>query len=647
MRAWYSSGQMRVIPARAFLFVFGVNRTLWAQIAASNAAVLPPPPAAAADDATPIEVSVHGTKQTADVGAIEIPAKALRDIPGTFGDPFQTIASLPGVLPMASGLPYFYVRGAPPANTGYFLDGIPLPTLFHIGPGPSVVPPALLDRVDFFPGSAPARFGRFSGGIISGEMAAPSDVARGEASVRWFDASAFLEVPLDDKSTALVAGRYGYPNLLLSIFAPGLHLSYDDYTVRLTRKLTDSDAISFLALGSYDSESGLVPVDSLFHRLDLRYDHALPGGSIRLATTFGYDRTTAPLITQFSEVVTETSVRLRFELKERLGSILVMTAGADGNALLDRQGNAALNAEQVGGAYADVTCRPTDRVEVVAGARMDAYRFLGTVTPSLDPRLALRVRVVQGVSSVTTLGVAHQPPSSLLPAPGLVLNPADGLQTAYQYADGAELRLPWALTASITGFYNADHNMNDFVQDCGSFTTICGLVARTDGSSYGLELHLQRAFSQRFAGWISYTLSRTERHIGAVPFLSPFDRTHVLSAVVRYDFGRGIEAGVRATFNSGRPDIPSFTLNDATLPLALGAASIPQHRLPDFYRIDVRAEKRWTFGARKWLALVLEFFDATLNSEAVDFQCSINQGVCTAQKVGPLALPSIGVEAGF
>jgi outer membrane receptor protein involved in Fe transport len=334
-------------------------------------------------------------------------------------------------------------------------------------------------------------------------------------------------------------------------------------------------------------------------------------------------------------------------LKERIGETLRVTAGADANALLDRQGTAPLRADQVGGAYADASFRPTDRVELVAGTRVDAYRFSGTLTPSVDPRLALRVRVLPGVTALTSVGVAHQPPTSLLPAPGLVLDPSSGLQTAYQYATGAELRLPWALTARVTGFYNADRNMNDFVQDCGSFTTICGLVARADGSSYGLEVNLQRAFSQRFAGWISYTLSRTERNIGAVPFLSPFDRTHVLSAVARYDFGRGIDVGVRATFYTGRPDIPSFTLNDVTLPLALGAASIPQHRLPDFYRIDVRAEKRWTFGARKWLALVLEFFDATLNSEAVDFQCSIDQGVCAAQKVGPLALPSIGVEAGF
>jgi hypothetical protein len=638
---------MRAARTRVFLIAFGVPRALEAQVTTPSGLAPPAAPGGTAEDPSIVEVSVRGTKPVTDIGAVDTPAKSLRDIPGTFGDPFQTVGSLPGVLPMASGLPYFYVRGAPPADTGYFLDGIPLPTLFHIGPGPSVVPPALLDHIDFFPGTAPARFGRFAGGIISGETTPPSDVARGEASVRLFDASAFVETPIDATSNVLVAGRYGYPNLLLSIFAPNLSLSYGDYTARLTRKLSDSDTISLFALGSFDKEQGIVPIDSSFHRLDLRYDHAFPGGSFRLATTFGYDQTTAPLITQFNETVTETSARVRFELKERLARGLRMNAGADANALLDRQGSASLDAQQVAGAYVDLYWTPTNRVEVVSGIRVDAYRSVEAITPSVDPRLALRIRLTPGLTSITTVGLAHQPPTSLLPAPGLLLDPSGGLQTAYQYAEGAEVRLPWALTAKLSGFYNADRNMNDFVQDCGSFTTICSVVARVNGSSYGLELNVQRAFSQRLAGWISYTLSRTERHIGDVTFLSPFDRTHVVSAVVRYDFGRGIDVGVRATFNTGRPDIPSFTLDGQTLPFALGAASVPQHRLPDFYRIDLRGEKRWTFGGRTWLAVVFEFFDATLNSEAVDFQCSIDQGVCTAEKVGPITLPSIGVEAGF
>jgi len=639
---------MRAVRARVFAIALAASRTLWAQTAPPSSS---PANATPTDEDAPVEVRVRGAKQTSDIGAQETPAKALRDIPGTFGDPFQAIASQPGVVPMASGVPYFYVRGAPPADTGYFLDGIPLPTLFHLGPGPSVVPPALLENVEFFPGSAPARFGRFAGGIISGETTAPSSVARGEASVRLFDASAFVETPLDAASTVFVGGRYGYPNLLLSLFAPSLSLSYDDYSVRLTRKLSDTDAISIFAIGSYDNENdasqGLVPIDTLFHRLDLRYDHAWTGGSFRWGTTFGYDRTSTPLFTGTNQTVAETSARLRFELRQQLGTALRVRAGADVNAWLDRTVGEGSTTQQVAGAYVDASYRPTDRVELVAGGRVDAYRSPGGITPAVDPRLALRIRMTSWLTSVTTLGIAHQPPSSLLPVPGLRLDPADGLQTAYQYAEGAEVRLPWAVLAKVTGFYNADRNMNDFVSDCGTFLASCGLVARASGATYGLEVNLLRAFSQKFAGWISYTLSRAERQVGGVSLLSLFDRTHVLSAVSRYDFGNGIDVGVRGAYNTGRPDIPTLTVDGQPLAYALGTAAFAQHRLPSFYRIDLRAEKRWSLGGRKWIAAVAEFFDATLNSEAVEFQCAVETGVCRARRVGPIALPSIGIDGGF
>src|SRR6185503_6973428 len=93
-----------------------------------------------------------------------------RLVPGAFGDPIRPVEALPGVAPTASGLPYFYLRGAPPANSGYFIDGIPVPLLFHIGPGASIVSPGAVERIDFFPGAAPSRYGSHLGGVIAAEM---------------------------------------------------------------------------------------------------------------------------------------------------------------------------------------------------------------------------------------------------------------------------------------------------------------------------------------------------------------------------------------------------------------------------------------------------------------------------------------------
>ncbi|MEO7111425.1 MAG: energy transducer TonB, partial [Polyangiaceae bacterium] len=83
------------------------------------------------------EVTVQGHHEEA--GEISVSAGEVRQMPGAFGDAFRAVDSFPGVTPMASGVPFFFVRGAPPGDTGYFLDGLRLPLLFHVGVGPSVI----------------------------------------------------------------------------------------------------------------------------------------------------------------------------------------------------------------------------------------------------------------------------------------------------------------------------------------------------------------------------------------------------------------------------------------------------------------------------------------------------------------------------
>jgi TonB family protein len=108
----------------------------------------PPVTRGAAPVPPPIEVTVRGQRTPAQVQTFT--RAEVRQLPGAFGDPFRAIESLPGVTPILSGVPFFYVRGAPPGNVGYFLDGIRLPLLYHVGLGPSVVHPALISRVDLY-----------------------------------------------------------------------------------------------------------------------------------------------------------------------------------------------------------------------------------------------------------------------------------------------------------------------------------------------------------------------------------------------------------------------------------------------------------------------------------------------------------------
>src|SRR5690606_32351384 len=99
-------------------------------------------------------------------GALRLELEETRDLPGAFGDPFRAIEALPGVTPILSGVPYFYVRGAPPSGTLYVYDDIPLPALFHLGLGPAVVHPRMVGPIRLYSGVPPARFGRLIGGVI-------------------------------------------------------------------------------------------------------------------------------------------------------------------------------------------------------------------------------------------------------------------------------------------------------------------------------------------------------------------------------------------------------------------------------------------------------------------------------------------------
>jgi hypothetical protein len=83
----------------------------------------------------------------------------------------------------------------------------------------------------------------------------------------------------------------------------------------------------------------------------------------------------------------------------------------------------------------------------------------------------------------------------------------------------------------------------------------------------------------------------------------------------------------------------------------------PYHnkRDPPYYRVDLRLEKRWLLVHERAIALVLEVQNATLNQEpnTLGMDCIGDIGtdeyttVCRRGTVGPITLPSIGVEAFF
>jgi hypothetical protein len=578
----------------------------------------------------------------------------VRQLPGAFGDPFRAIEVLPGVTPIVSGLPYFYVRGAPPGNVGYFLDGVRVPYLYHVGLGPSVVHPALVDRVDLYPGGYPARFGRFAGGIVAGETAAPRDDLHGEANLRILDVGALAETGFaGGRGTVLVGGRYSYTAAILSLVAKDIALDYRDYQVRATYDLTPADRIGVFGFGSYDllaqrQPGGLnILFGSEFHRLDTRYDHSFGhGATLRIAGTVGFDQTHIGEQRNATDHITGA----RMEFYDPISDAVTVRAGVD--ATVDTFGTSsqaytdpddpgtqrynrlfAPRTDLAFGAYAEAVLEVHPRIEVTPGVRFDVFTSGGTSASAVEPRLAARLKLTKHLRLLEAYGLVHQPPAFVVPVPGLTPAGLDqGLQRAVQASAGAEIDLPWETTLSASLFHNSFYNMTDALASTsavqGGF--LQGLEQRTSGQAVGLEVFARRSLSEKLGGFVSYTLSRSLRSLGNATFPSAFDRTHVANAALAYDLGKRWRLGGRLVFYSGVPK---------TVPprgLIVPPPSLHPERDPDFFRLDLRLEKRWLVGKRGYISLVFEVLNATLSKETI-----------ASQTIGPVTIPSIGVEGGF
>jgi hypothetical protein len=636
-----------------------------------------PPPPPVSEPAVE-EVTVRGARPLAP--HVQLLAAEVREMPGAFGDAFRAIEAMPGVTPVLSGIPYFVIRGAPPGNTGFFLDGIPVPALFHFAVGQAVIHPALVESVNLYSGAYPARFGRFAGGILSGETVPPADKFHGEANVRVLDTGALVETPFaNGHGNALVSGRVGYPGLLLSVFDPSVGLQYYDYQARASYRLHDGSEVGIFGFGSYDSlsarEKAGQPLQPLlgieFERVAARYSRrAGDTGEVRIEATVGHDRTASgnsPPITLSSE-----SYSVKGEFTMHPSTSTTASGGADvvfvpyqfdfgGSNPKNQFGGALLGAilpsaqnDLTSGLYGDLGAKLSRRIDAEFGVRGDLFTAtypgqspLNTTTrarevPAVDPRLSVRYKITHAVSWISAIGMAHQPSNIPLPIPALSFSQLGrGLQTAYQLSEGVEVKLPWGFTSTTTVFGNDFAGLAQLTNNCPADAPLTCAATTVHGRSYGLEVLVRRNLTERLTGWLSYTLSRSERDsfngtTGAWGHqLSEFDRPQVANLIVAYDLGAHWRAGARLVAYSGTP-------------YATGSLDgTPNARTPPFFRLDLRLEKRWI---KSWghISFVAEWLNVFLQKEQLGLTC-LTAGVnpCMPQLIGPITIPSLGLEAAF
>ncbi|MBK9031930.1 MAG: TonB-dependent receptor [Myxococcales bacterium] len=621
----------------------------------------------------PYEIVVLGEQQREEVSRISLRGPEIKQIPGTFGDPFRVVQALPGVAAAVSLLPFPIVRGASPSSTGFLLDGTRVPLLYHLLSGPSVIHPDFIDEIQFYPGGAPVPYGGYTGGIVDGRtVRASKDQRLIDVDANLLQAGGLIRQPVLG-ATVTAAARYGYPGLILSLATNEVSLSYWDYQLRVDGG-DANDGWTVFAFGASDTLSTPSPTaapddpnpplePSLilgFHRLDLRY-HATAGRLVAAPRlVLGYDRTQSGG-TDFSVLLAEPALRLTWRRDRALtvtggveGSLRaidqgVATAGSDPGAAI----TAGLDRFDNGAALVEALWRPDPRWLVRPGVRADVWSDPTATKVGVDPRLTVRYRLAsRDLPDVPpdsddskiwlkgSLGVYHQPPRFVLPLPGLDLMPLEyGLLRSYQASVGAELPLAGRLQLTGEAYFNyLDPTLFDLSVNAASVVTeanstlfpinapgpgrqqeiIDRLTTPQRGRSYGLEVMARRQASSGLFGWISYTLSASERARdgGWVPY--DFDRRHLVNVVAGLPLRRNWDVGLRMQYQSGKPTTTTAGYNTA--------------RTDGYLRFDVRVDKRVVY--RDWL---LDFYVDVTNVALLPEEV-------TAGRVIRYVLPTVGLR---
>jgi hypothetical protein len=151
------------------------------------------------------------------------------------------------------------------------------------------------------------------------------------------------------------------------------------------------------------------------------------------------------------------------------------------------------------------------------------------------------------------------------------------------------------------------------------------LVPAGVGRSFGLTFLVRQRPWHGFEGWVSCTLSRSERRDAADAVWRRFDDDQplLLAVVARQSLGPW-SLGARLRGASGLPRTPVvgafYDAKDDRFDPIFGAQN--SIRLPSFWQLDLRVDRSWPLGSSARAVVYVEALDVTGRANAEDYAYS-------------------------
>lgn len=591
---------------------------------------------------------------SAEMGVDRLSMSDIENIPVLFGekDPLKTIQLLPGVKSAGEGNAGFYVRGGGSDQNLILLDGAPVYNASHLLGFFSVFNSDALKDIKLYKGGAPAEFGGRLSSVLDIKMKEGNQKKfSASGGIGLISSKLTLEAPIvKDKGSFIISGRRTYADLFLKLSkreeAKNSTLYFYDLNAKANYKIGNKDRI-FL--------SGYFGRDKFGFADAFGFDWGNITGTARWNHIYGEKQklfgNTSFIFSNYNYKIKFGSGDQTFEIGSEIQDFNLkedFTWYINDNHTLSFGANVIHHTFKPGeietgdgigfqlndiekrysiesSAYVSNEHEIGKRITLVYGLRGsnfaqvgpgDVYSFDvdGNVTDTstfekwdniktywgLSPRVSSSFRVDENSSIkagyARTFQYLHLISNSTASSPTDVWLPSSiniKPQIADQYSIGYFRNfLDNQLEMSVEFYYKDMQNVIDY-RDGAEVTlnpTVEGELLFGIGRAYGAEFLIKKRRG-KFTGWISYTLSKTEKKFTELNnnnwYPAKQDRTHDVSIVAIYNLNKQLTfsaswvyyTGNAVTFPSGKYEIDGQVVNYYT--------ERNGYRMPDYHRLDL------------------------------------------------------------
>jgi hypothetical protein len=611
------------------------------------------------------EVKIVAKKENENItqttmGVEKINMKDIAKLPVLFGekDILKTIQLLPGVKSAGEGNSGFYVRGGTSDQNLILLDEAPVYNASHLlGFFSTFNSDAIKDAI-LIKGNSPAQYG--------GRLASVLDIKMNEGNDKDYHATGgiglissrlSIEGPIQkEKSSFLVTGRRTYADVFLQAtedFKDNTLYFYDlnakaNYRLDKNNRIFLSGYLGRDVLGLGDqfgidwgNTTGTLRWNSvispkLFSNTsliysDYDYNIQIQGDDIKFNINSSIQDWNLKQEFQYFQS-TKSSWRVGLNLIHHE----LAPSRFEGDAEVFNSLNTVSRKSLENALYANHVYKLTNRLNIDYGLRLSVYSILGGDTYNVyqdgektesivlsknkigktfvnpEPRLALNAQLTE--NSSFKVGYARNTQNLHLLSNSTSGSPTDAwIGNSYNIKPEISDQVSGGYfrnfrdneyEMSVETYYKKMQHQVDYKNgaDIQTAPDVESELLFGDGRAYGAEFFIKKR-KGTFTGWISYTLSRTERKINGINenkwYNAKQDRSHDLAVVASYQLTKRwslssnfvFYTGNAVTFPSGKYNIEDRTIYYYT--------ERNGYRMPNYHRLDFSANYEGRQD-RKW-----------------------------------------------